>query len=113
MGKSLAVEMQQLGVILGHGEVPVSPRLRRQTSPLYLDEPVLRLAETLAGRYCISVPQLIAAVLLDHAEREMPGEVPPASGEPRPAGEDSRVIDITTARRRRRWRGAKRFPEAR
>lgn len=69
-----------------------------------LDEPVVRLAEQLASRYSVTVPQFVEAVLIDWAEREMQGETfSSALGQRQPMRPGRRVIDIGEARRRRRW----------
>ena len=69
-----------------------------------LDEPVVRLAEKLASRYRVTVPQFVEAVLIDWAEREMQGQTfPSALEQGPPLRQDRRVIDISEARHRRRW----------
>ena len=82
---------------------------------IHLTEPVVRLAANLASRYSVTVPQLIEALLVDCAEREMQGEAAPASAlaNMHPADGDRRVIDFNEARQRRRWRDADRFLEKR
>lgn len=56
---------------------------------------------------------LIEALLVDCAERKIQGEAAPASAlaHMHPADGDSRVIDFSEARQRRRWRDADRFRE--
>jgi len=86
----------------------------RALKTLRLEESVVRLAANLASRYNVTVPQLIEALLLDYAEREMQGQASPAPAlmQPQPSREDGRVIDFGEARLRRRQRDAARFPEA-
>jgi hypothetical protein len=79
--------------------------------PIRLDEPVARLAEKLAGRYNVTVPQLIEAVLIDWAEREASEPLAPACAlTQRPSSrQDRRVIDLNEARlrgpnRRKTWK---------
>ena len=93
----------------------MSHSLGHTRKTLHLKEPVVRLAENLAGRYSVTVPQLIEALLVDCAEREMQGEAPPASAleQMHPVDGGSRVIDFSEARQRRRWRDADRFRETR
>lgn len=90
----------------------MSSGLGREVKTLRLAEPVVRLAENLASRYNVTVPQLIEALLLDYADRGMQGEAPPAPALAQPQRDDGRVIDISAARTSRRRRDATRFHEA-
>lgn len=97
-----------------HKECPVvSHRLGHAVKTIRLNELVVRLAENLASRYNVSVPQIIEALLVDCAEREMQGDAPPASAldQMHPMGGDGHVIDLNEARQRRRRRDAERFPK--
>jgi len=68
--------------------------------PIRLDEPVARLAEKLASRYNVTVPQFIEAVLIDWAERET-APISTLAPSP-PSHQHGRVIDLNQARLRGR-----------
>ena len=69
--------------------------VRRFRTTIRVNESTLRLAESVAARYGVSVTELIDILLLTFAERS---DEPPARPAQRPA---ARVIDLTSWRRRR------------